>query len=237
MADDIVLFSRPPKKARKQQQHGDAGASVVDGGTRAAAPSGKQQPGRPQGQHQQQHHAPHTTGGAAKARQAEQQGTLAADGDPQQERQGVTASEGAGPGPGSYADAAAAKAPAPRRQAKRLADLADDDATFKSLGLSEWLCSVCQSLGMRKPTQVRVGGWRWRTGAAGEAPRAPRSTTRALLTPQVQQGCIPSILAGKDVIGLAQTGSGKTAAFALPILQLLAQDPFGVFAVVLTPTR
>lgn len=54
---------------------------------------------------------------------------------------------------------------------------------------------------------------------------------------KVQSGCIPSILAGRDVIGTAHTGSGKTAAFALPILQQLAQDPFGVYALVLTPTR
>lgn len=54
---------------------------------------------------------------------------------------------------------------------------------------------------------------------------------------EVQKGCIPSILAGRDVIGTAHTGSGKTAAFALPILQKLAQDPFGVYALVLTPTR
>ena len=54
---------------------------------------------------------------------------------------------------------------------------------------------------------------------------------------EVQQGCIPAILAGKDVLGTAHTGSGKTAAFALPILQKLASDPFGVFALVLTPTR
>ena len=54
---------------------------------------------------------------------------------------------------------------------------------------------------------------------------------------EVQQGCIPAILAGKDVLGTAHTGSGKTAAFALPILQKLAADPFGVFALVLTPTR
>ncbi|KAG1222754.1 hypothetical protein G6F68_020552 [Rhizopus microsporus] len=42
---------------------------------------------------------------------------------------------------------------------------------------------------------------------------------------------------GKDVIGGAKTGSGKTAAFAIPILQKLSQDPYGVFALVLTPTR
>jgi ATP-dependent RNA helicase DDX49/DBP8 len=54
---------------------------------------------------------------------------------------------------------------------------------------------------------------------------------------QVQRGCIPSILLGRDVLGTAQTGSGKTAAFALPILQKLAKEPYGVFALVLTPTR
>jgi len=52
---------------------------------------------------------------------------------------------------------------------------------------------------------------------------------------EIQSACIPEILA--DVIGSAKTGSGKTAAFALPILQKLAEDPFGVFALVLTPTR
>lgn len=54
---------------------------------------------------------------------------------------------------------------------------------------------------------------------------------------QVQRGTIPAVLAGRNVIGVAHTGSGKTAAFALPILQKLAKDPFGVFALVLTPTR
>jgi ATP-dependent RNA helicase DDX49/DBP8 len=49
--------------------------------------------------------------------------------------------------------------------------------------------------------------------------------------------CIPEILKGRDVIGGAKTGSGKTAAFALPILQKLSEDPYGVFAIVLTPTR
>lgn len=53
----------------------------------------------------------------------------------------------------------------------------------------------------------------------------------------VQHHCIPKILAGQDVMGLAQTGSGKTAAFALPILNHLSKDPYGVFALVVTPTR
>ena len=82
----------------------------------------------------------------------------------------------------------------------------EEEVSFKSLGVSDWLVSVCRSLGMARPTDV-------------------------------QKGCIPAILAGKNVIGLASTGSGKTAAFGLPILQLLAKDPYGVFALTLTPTR
>lgn len=45
------------------------------------------------------------------------------------------------------------------------------------------------------------------------------------------------IISGKDCIGCAKTGSGKTGAFALPILHELAQELFGIFALVLTPTR
>ncbi|KAG2176118.1 hypothetical protein INT43_005351 [Umbelopsis isabellina] len=54
---------------------------------------------------------------------------------------------------------------------------------------------------------------------------------------EIQKACVPAILSGKDVIGGAKTGSGKTAAFALPILQKLSEDPYGIFALVLTPTR
>ena len=38
-------------------------------------------------------------------------------------------------------------------------------------------------------------------------------------------------------MGIAKTGQGKTLAFAIPILQTLAVDPYGIYAVVLTPTR
>lgn len=79
-------------------------------------------------------------------------------------------------------------------------------SSFKELGLSDWLSSVCSTLRMNVPTDV-------------------------------QASCIPRILEGRDIIGIAHTGSGKTAAFALPILQRLAQDPYGVYALVLTPTR
>ena len=53
----------------------------------------------------------------------------------------------------------------------------------------------------------------------------------------VQKACIPAILQKRNVMGCAMTGSGKTAAFALPILHHLSIDPYGIFAVVLTPTR
>ncbi|MFO0748276.1 MAG: DEAD/DEAH box helicase [Myxococcota bacterium] len=58
----------------------------------------------------------------------------------------------------------------------------------------------------------------------------------------IQAQAIPHVLAGKDLLGLAQTGTGKTAAFALPILQRLAatprpSGPRPVRALIITPTR
>ena len=58
----------------------------------------------------------------------------------------------------------------------------------------------------------------------------------------IQAQAIPSVLTGQDLLGIAQTGTGKTAAFALPILQRLAADPKpaprrGCRALVLAPTR
>ena len=57
----------------------------------------------------------------------------------------------------------------------------------------------------------------------------------------IQEKCIPVVLEGKDVLASAQTGTGKTAGFALPMLQQLAQQPQKhnrpVRALILTPTR
>jgi ATP-dependent RNA helicase RhlE len=56
----------------------------------------------------------------------------------------------------------------------------------------------------------------------------------------IQQQSIPFVLAGRDLQGSAQTGTGKTAAFALPIIQLLHQKPrhnSGIRVLILTPTR
>jgi ATP-dependent RNA helicase DDX49/DBP8 len=53
----------------------------------------------------------------------------------------------------------------------------------------------------------------------------------------VQKACIPAILKGTDTLAAAKTGSGKTAAFAVPILHSLSRDPHGFYALILTPTR
>eukprot|EP00922_Rhytidocystis_sp_ex-Travisia-forbesii_P047116 GHVS01070217.1.p1 GENE.GHVS01070217.1~~GHVS01070217.1.p1 ORF type:complete len:445 (-),score=104.02 GHVS01070217.1:298-1632(-) len=53
----------------------------------------------------------------------------------------------------------------------------------------------------------------------------------------VQTAVLPPALSGEDIVALAETGSGKTAAFALPILQALLDKPQRMFALVLAPTR
>lgn len=80
--------------------------------------------------------------------------------------------------------------------------------SFDELGLDRWLLDTLKGLSMRKPTAV-------------------------------QAACIPHILSPlrRDLVGVAQTGSGKTAAFVLPILHFLHRECYGPFALVLTPTR
>ncbi|KAM6495934.1 DEAD domain containing protein [Amanita muscaria] len=70
------------------------------------------------------------------------------------------------------------------------------------------------------------------------APLQAALTAMSIKVPtEVQAACIPPLLSGRDCIGNAKTGSGKTIAFALPILQRLSLDPYGIYALVLTPTR
>ncbi len=68
--------------------------------------------------------------------------------------------------------------------------------------------------------------------------------TEGYTTPTpIQEQAIPIVLQNRDLLGCAQTGTGKTAAFAIPILQLLYQDklqhkePKTIKALILTPTR
>jgi len=59
----------------------------------------------------------------------------------------------------------------------------------------------------------------------------------------IQEQAIPAVLAGRDLLGCAQTGTGKTAAFALPIIQRLSEEPNSphtqgrIRSLILTPTR
>jgi len=78
--------------------------------------------------------------------------------------------------------------------------------------------------------------------ALGLAPRILEAVQEAGYTEPtpIQSAAIPPVLAGQDVIGIAQTGTGKTAAFTLPILTRLANGPSvgrSIRALVLAPTR
>jgi ATP-dependent RNA helicase RhlE len=67
--------------------------------------------------------------------------------------------------------------------------------------------------------------------------------TKGYTTPTpIQQQAIPIILSGSDIMGCAQTGTGKTAAFAIPILQNLTKNNRKegrrkIRSLILTPTR
>jgi ATP-dependent RNA helicase RhlE len=53
----------------------------------------------------------------------------------------------------------------------------------------------------------------------------------------IQRESIPLVLAGRDVVAAAQTGTGKTAAFALPLMQRLGRGNGRPLALVVSPTR
>jgi len=71
---------------------------------------------------------------------------------------------------------------------------------------------------------------------APELLRAVEAAGYTTPTP-IQSRAIPLILRGRDIIGLAQTGTGKTAAFTLPIVHRLIDGPRRARALILTPTR
>ena len=53
----------------------------------------------------------------------------------------------------------------------------------------------------------------------------------------IQHQCIPQALQGKDIVGIAQTGTGKTLAFGIPMIQILSQMPGNAQGLILLPTR
>ncbi|KAK3927747.1 putative ATP-dependent RNA helicase DDX49 [Frankliniella fusca] len=98
----------------------------------------------------------------------------------------------------------------------------DESKTFTDLGLSPWLVRQCDLLGNCLCVLQTI----FLCHYAGMKCPTP-----------IQKNCIPRILNGEDCIGCAKTGSGKTLAFALPMLNKLSEDPYGIFGLVLTPTR
>ena len=94
--------------------------------------------------------------------------------------------------------------------------------SFPGLGVSKQIVSALAAMSIRRPTEVQ---------AACIPPLLAGSATY----PPPVHIILPAL--GRDCIGNAKTGSGKTVAFAVPIIQKLSQDPYGIFALVLTPTR
>lgn len=114
-------------------------------------------------------------------------------------------------------------------------------ADFPSLGLSDWLVRQCQQMGINKPTDVQVN-------CVPAILQGELSSRETLVYSSGCPDCVPlsdnnltpplvATLPGRDCMGCAKTGSGKTAAFVLPVLQKLSEEPYGIFCLVLTPTR
>lgn len=66
--------------------------------------------------------------------------------------------------------------------------------------------------------------------------RAVQEMGFEVMTP-IQQQAIPALLEGRDVLGQAQTGTGKTAAFGIPMIQRIDPEVEGVQCIILCPTR
>jgi ATP-dependent RNA helicase DDX49/DBP8 len=118
-----------------------------------------------------------------------------------------------------------------RIKAKKLAVSAQQskeiEGSFKSTEIEDSVCIPTVRLEKTTFANIDVHPWLVRSLA-----------NMAITRPTgIQKGCIPEILKGRDCIGGSRTGSGKTVAFAVPILQKWAEDPVGIFGVVLTPTR
>ncbi|MBM3411439.1 MAG: DEAD/DEAH box helicase, partial [Bacteroidetes bacterium] len=80
-------------------------------------------------------------------------------------------------------------------------------SAFESLGLHQALCTAVARLGFTEPTPI-------------------------------QKLTIPVLTSGtRDMVALAQTGTGKTAAFGLPAVQMCMENPFELQVLVLSPTR
>src|SRR5579872_2477712 len=88
-----------------------------------------------------------------------------------------------------------------------LRQILKDMMTFEGLGLDPRLVQATDALGFKQPTPI-------------------------------QEQAIPVLLSGtKDLVGLAQTGTGKTAAFGLPLLQLIEEKDKHPQALIVCPTR
>lgn len=99
---------------------------------------------------------------------------------------------------------------------------------FAELGASKALIASLATMSIRTPTEVQAACIP--PLLAGES-----QLTTMLITHSLK--IYRSLWLGRDCVGNAKTGSGKTIAFALPILQKLSVDPYGIYALILTPTR
>jgi ATP-dependent RNA helicase RhlE len=104
---------------------------------------------------------------------------------------------------------------------------------------------TCRHAGRQRPFAAKgifVTESSFLTLGVAEPLRRALAADNYLQPTPIQIAAIPLVLAGRDVVGIAQTGTGKTAAFGLPLLQRLAEDrvhasPQSARALILAPTR